>query len=154
MIFAWPILAWLGIGMARHMKPALPNGGWFLLHRILVISSLVFTCISFALIFIAFRNTEIRGLITLGDLVSIVLSNNVSFVITCCVQNEVGTAHFVIGIIVVILQLSNVSIEMVIVLSMCAHLVCFISSQSLLSSGVIQEQTSKLYTIRPVNQDI
>ena len=78
MIFAWPILAWLGIGMARHMKPALPNGVWFLLHRILVISSLVFTCISFALIFIAFRNTEIRGLITLGDLVSIVLSNNLS----------------------------------------------------------------------------
>lgn len=78
MIFAWPILAWLGIGMARHMKPALPNGGWFLLHRILVISSLVFTCISFALIFIAFRNTEVRGLITLGDLVSIVLSNNLS----------------------------------------------------------------------------
>ena len=74
MIFAWPVLAWLGIGMARHMKPALPNGGWFLLHRILVISSLVFTCISFALIFIAFRNTEVRGLITLGDLVSVVLT--------------------------------------------------------------------------------
>ena len=69
MVFAWPVLAWLGIGMARHMKPALPNGGWFLLHRILVITSLVFTCISFALIFIAFRNTEYRGLISLGDIV-------------------------------------------------------------------------------------
>ena len=71
MVFAWPVLAWLGIGMARHMKPALPNGGWFLLHRILVISSLFFTCLSFALIFIAFRNTDIRGLITLGEIVSI-----------------------------------------------------------------------------------
>ena len=70
MVFAWPVLAWLGIGMARHMKPALPNGGWFLLHRILVISSLFFTCVSFGLIFIAFRNTEIRGLISLGDIVS------------------------------------------------------------------------------------
>ena len=69
MVFAWPVLAWLGISMARHMKPALPNGGWFLLHRGLVISSLVFTCISFGLIFIAFRNTDIRGLITLGELV-------------------------------------------------------------------------------------
>lgn len=74
MVFAWPVLAWLGIGMARHMKPALPNGGWFLLHRVLVISSLFFTCLSFALIFIAFRNTEIRGLITLGSMVSIVMS--------------------------------------------------------------------------------
>ena len=112
MVFAWPVLAWLGIGMARHMKPALPNGGWFLLHRVLVISSLVFTCISFALIFIAFRNTEVRGLITLGEMVSSVLSCDLSSCLLMfipCVQNDVGTAHFVIGIAVVILQLSNVS---------------------------------------------
>ena len=81
MVFAWPVLAWLGIGMARHMKPALPNGGWFLLHRFLVISSLIVTCISFALIFIAFRNTEVRGLITLGDMVSCVLSHDLAFIL-------------------------------------------------------------------------
>ena len=147
MVFAWPVLAWLGIGMARHMKPALPNGGWFLLHRFLVISSLVVTCISFALIFIAFRNTEVRGLITLGDMVSCVLSHDLSSCLLIFVQNEVGTAHFAIGIAVVILQLSNVSI-IVIFKHVCIHLVCFVSSQLLLFSDVIQEQTSKLCTMK------
>ena len=125
MVFAWPVLAWLGIGMARHMKPALPNGGWFLLHRILVISSLFFTCVSFALIFIAFRNTDIRGLITLGDIVSMIVV--IILLVTmcvCCVQNRTGTAHFAIGIAVVILQLSNVSTKSFFNNSSC--LVCFI----------------------------
>ena len=71
MVVAWPVLAYLGITMARHMKPALPNGGWFHLHRILVISSLCFTCLAFLLIFVAFRNAPTRGLITLGENVSI-----------------------------------------------------------------------------------
>ena len=69
MVLAWPILAYLGITMARHMKPALPNGGWFLIHRILVLTSLFFTCLGFLLIFVAFRNNDTRGLITLGDMV-------------------------------------------------------------------------------------
>lgn len=89
MVFAWPILAWLGIGMARHMKPALPNGGWFLLHRVLVCTSLFFTCLSFGLIFIAFRNTEIRGLITLGSIVSILCYSDLfcllHYLFVCCV---------------------------------------------------------------------
>ena len=76
MIFAWPILAYLGISMARHMKPALPNGGWFHIHRILVLTSLFFTCLAFLLIFVAFRNNDTRGLITLGNMVRIFL---------CCV---------------------------------------------------------------------
>ena len=71
MIVAWPVLAYLGITMARHMKPALPNGGWFLAHRILVMSSLFFTSLAFLLIFVAFRNAPTRGLITLGELVSV-----------------------------------------------------------------------------------
>ena len=62
-------------------------------------------------------------------------------------QNEVGTAHFAIGIAVVILQLSNVSI-IVIFKHVCIHLVCFVSSQLLLFSDVIQEQTSKLCTMK------
>jgi len=71
MIVAWPVLAFLGISMARHMKPVFPNGGWFLGHRILVLSSLFFTSLAFILIFVAFRNAPTRGLITLGDLVSV-----------------------------------------------------------------------------------
>jgi len=71
MIVAWPVLAYLGITMARHMKPALPNGRWFFLHRILVIASLCLTCIAFLLIFVAFRNATTRGLITLGGNVSV-----------------------------------------------------------------------------------
>ena len=71
MILAWPILAYLGIAVARHMKPAMPNGGWFLVHRVLVLTSLFFTCVAFLLIFIAFRNNETPGLITLGDMVSV-----------------------------------------------------------------------------------
>ena len=70
MILAWPVLAYLGIEMARHMKPAMPNGGWFQVHRVLVLTSLFFTCVAFLLIFIAFRNNETPGLITLGDMVS------------------------------------------------------------------------------------
>jgi len=71
MIVAWPVLAYLGITTARNMKPAFPNGGWFLAHRILVLSSLFFTSVAFLLIFVAFRNAPTRGLITLGDLVSV-----------------------------------------------------------------------------------
>ena len=78
MILAWPILAYLGIAMARHMKPAMPNGGWFQVHRVLVLTSLFFTCVAFLLIFIAFRNNETPGLITLGDMVS-------TFVCVVCV---------------------------------------------------------------------
>ena len=69
MILAWPILAYLGIAMARYMKPALPNGRWFQAHRVLVLTSLFFTCVAFLLIFVAFRNNETPGLITLGDMV-------------------------------------------------------------------------------------
>jgi len=71
MVLAWPILAYLGITMARHMKPALPNGEWFQIHRILVLTSLFFTCVAFILIFVAYRNNDTRGLITLGDIVSL-----------------------------------------------------------------------------------
>ena len=69
MILSWPILAYLGITMARHMKPAMPNGGWFQVHRILVLTSLFFTCLAFLLIFVAFRNNDTPGLINLGDTV-------------------------------------------------------------------------------------
>ena len=84
MILAWPILAYLGIAVARHMKPAMPNGGWFQVHRVLVLTSLFFTCVAFLLIFIAFRNNETPGLITLGDMVSAFVCVCV-YVICACV---------------------------------------------------------------------
>ena len=83
MILAWPVLAYLGIAMARHMKPAMPNGGWFQVHRVLVLTSLFFTCVAFLLIFIAFRNNETPGLITLGDMVSAFVCVCVCYMCTC-----------------------------------------------------------------------
>ena len=83
MILAWPILAYLGIAVARHMKPAMPNGGWFLVHRVLVLTSLFFTCVAFLLIFIAFRNNETPGLITLGDMVSAFMCVCVCYMCVC-----------------------------------------------------------------------
>ena len=73
MIVAWPFLAYMGKFMAAHMKPALPNGGWFQVHRIFMIMALFFACVGFLLIFVAFRNAPTRGLITLGELVSVSL---------------------------------------------------------------------------------
>ena len=61
MIVAWPVLAYLGIAMARHMKPALSNGGWFQLHRALVLPSLCFTCLAFSTILVAFHNAKLGG---------------------------------------------------------------------------------------------
>ncbi|XP_065905953.1 uncharacterized protein [Dysidea avara] len=89
MIVAWPFLAYMGKFMAAHMKPALPNGGWFQVHRIFMIMALFFACVGFLLIFVAFRNAPTRGLITLGEL------------------NQTGTAHFVIGIILTALIILN-----------------------------------------------
>ena len=66
MIVAWPVLAYIGIAMVCHMKPALPNGG----YRALVLASLCFTCLAFSAILVAFCNAPTWGLITLGDLVS------------------------------------------------------------------------------------
>ena len=129
MMLAWPILAYLGISMARHMKPALPNGGWFQIHRILVLTSLFFTCLGFLLIFVAFHNNDTRGLITLGDVVRLCVRVRVgawmylcqhAYIIMCFVfmciqidflllQNRSGTAHFIIGILVLVLQFANVS---------------------------------------------
>lgn len=41
----------------------------------------------------------------------------------CCVQNEVGTAHFAIGIVVVAFQLINVSNKILFLFSICMCLV-------------------------------
>jgi len=121
MIVAWPVLAYLGITMARYMKPALPNGGWFHLHRILVISSLCFTFPAFMLIFIAFRNAPTRGLINLGDTVSVEIVDTRKCVFYFTIQNGSGTVHFVMGIILLSLQLTNVSELWFWIKYICSH---------------------------------
>ena len=73
MIVAWPLLAYMGTFLAANMKPALPNGEWFQAHRIFMILALFLSCLGFILIFVAFHNAPTRGLITLGELVSISL---------------------------------------------------------------------------------
>jgi len=73
MIVGWLFFAGIGKFTAGHMKPALPNGHWFQIHRIFMILALFFTIIGFILIFVAFRNAPTRGLITLGELVGILL---------------------------------------------------------------------------------
>jgi hypothetical protein len=89
MIIAWPLLVVTAIFFAAWMKPALPNGEWFQIHRIFMIVSLFATALGFILIFVANAQniTVSTGLISFG-----------------CGQN---TTHFIIGILVFILQIIN-----------------------------------------------
>ena len=113
MILAWPILAYLGIAVARHMKPAMPNGGWFQVHRVLVLTSLFFTCVAFLLIFIAFRNNETPGLITLGDMVS-------AFVCVCmCMLYVHVCVHVCINVYVMYLYMH---VCMYVCMYVCVHI--------------------------------
>ena len=40
MIIAWPLLAVTAIFFAAWMRPALPNGEWFQVHRAVMLGSL------------------------------------------------------------------------------------------------------------------
>ena len=75
MLIAWPLMAVSAIFFAAWMRPALPNGEWFQIHRFLMSGSIVVASIGFVLIFVANRNNSPNpGLITLG-------SDNVSKII-------------------------------------------------------------------------
>ena len=68
MIIAWPVLAVMGIFFAAWMRPALPNGEWFQVHRAFMLASLLFGIVGFILIFAAQYNRPSNpGLINLGD---------------------------------------------------------------------------------------
>ena len=67
MLIAWPLMAVTAIFFAAWMRPALPNGEWFQIHRFLMSGSIVVASIGFVLIFIANRNNPVRGIITLGS---------------------------------------------------------------------------------------
>ena len=56
MIVAWPFLVYMSTFLAAHMKPALPNGGWFQAHWIFMILAFFLSCLGFILIFEAFHN--------------------------------------------------------------------------------------------------
>lgn len=66
MWIAWALLAPTGIFFASYMRPALPNGEWFQVHRALMVTSLFVGAIGFLFIFVAQINRATPGLITLG----------------------------------------------------------------------------------------
>ena len=66
MWISWIFLASTGIFFANWMRPALPNGEWFQVHRALMIASLIVGAIGFLFIFVAQINRPTPGLIDLG----------------------------------------------------------------------------------------
>lgn len=67
MLIAWPLMAVMAIFFAAWMRPALPNGEWFQIHRFLMSGSIVVAVVGFILIFVANRNNSPPGLINLGS---------------------------------------------------------------------------------------
>ncbi len=67
MLIAWPFMAVTAIFFAAWMRPALPNGQWFQIHRFVMSGSILVGLVGFVLIFIANRNNSPPGLITLGS---------------------------------------------------------------------------------------
>ena len=66
MLIAWPLMAVTAIFFAAWMRPALPNGEWFQVHRVLMVGSIVVASIGFILIFVAYRNGNPPGLLNLS----------------------------------------------------------------------------------------
>ncbi len=67
MWIAWPVLACTGIFFAMWMRPVLPGGAWFQIHRALMLTSLAVGLVGFACIFIAqYRK---KGMIDFADIV-------------------------------------------------------------------------------------
>ncbi|XP_064386731.1 uncharacterized protein LOC135335239 isoform X1 [Halichondria panicea] len=85
MIIAWPLLAVTAIFFALFMRPALPNGEWFQVHRALLLCSLFIGAVAFILIFIALANS--RGLVD--------------------VTSNTSLTHLVLGVIIMTLQIIN-----------------------------------------------
>jgi hypothetical protein len=67
MLIAWPLMAVTAIFFAAWMRPALPNGEWFQIHRLLMSGSIIVAVIGFVLIFIANRNNDPPGLISFSS---------------------------------------------------------------------------------------
>lgn len=67
MLIAWPLMAVTAIFFAAWMRPALPNGEWFQIHRLLMSGSILVAVIGFILIFVANRNNSPPGLISFSS---------------------------------------------------------------------------------------
>ena len=71
MLIAWVLLATSAVFFAAWMKPTLPNGEWFQVHRALMIGSLFVGAAGFIFAFVAHaKNTAIPGLIGFDSKVS------------------------------------------------------------------------------------
>lgn len=63
MLIAWPLLASTAIFFAAYMRPALPKGEWFQIHRALMLVGLFVSAVAFLLIFISQAHSNIPGLV-------------------------------------------------------------------------------------------
>ena len=70
MTIAWLALAMSGAFFAAWMKPVLPNGEWFIAHRIFMVGSLIVGILGFILPFIAHARSPTPGLISFSSDVS------------------------------------------------------------------------------------
>ncbi|XP_064386742.1 putative ferric-chelate reductase 1 [Halichondria panicea] len=89
MLITWPLLVVTAIFFPVFMKPALPSGGWFQIHRALMLTSVVVGAVGFASVFIGHIHKATPGLIPLGQ------------------GKVLNTAHFSVGILVMALHLVN-----------------------------------------------
>ncbi len=68
MWIAWPVLACTGIFFAMWMRPVLPGGAWFQVHRALMLASLVVACMGVvAIVASQYRSVPTKGLINFKD---------------------------------------------------------------------------------------
>ena len=67
MLIAWLLLVQVAVHFAWYMRPALPNGEWFQVHRALMIIALFLSLLGFILIFISQARSSTPGLVDLSD---------------------------------------------------------------------------------------
>lgn len=67
MLIAWPLLASSAIFFAAWMRPALPNGEWFQVHRAFMLIALFLAAAGFVLIFVSQLRSTPSGLIDLSS---------------------------------------------------------------------------------------
>lgn len=107
MLLAWPLLACTGIFFASYMRPVLSNGEWFHIHRVLMLVALLVASFAFLLIFISQANSNIPGLIVFDVRKKMFACGCYNIII---IMQSKRIAHFIIGIIVMFLQILNVSL--------------------------------------------
>jgi len=65
MLVAWVLLAPIGIFFVSYMRPILPGGEWFQVHRAFLLASLFIASAGFVVIFVSQANSNPPGLIDL-----------------------------------------------------------------------------------------